>query len=259
MYLTVFVACGAGAAAAPAPLPASSALIHVPQTSSAADPDALYAEREDLDTARLAVEIWQARAAADPTDFESAWKIARAMYWIGGHGPKEGRREDLEVGMKAARRAIALDPDRPEGHFWLAATMGTLAEESGMWTGLRYRGGIKEELGTVLRLDPAFLQGSADRALGRWYYRVPGLFGGSKEKSEQHLRQSLKYNPNSTATLFFLAETLVALDRKEEARAALEKLLAAPEDPEWGPEDREFKRAASTLLAELGEGDKVKG
>lgn len=172
------------------------------------------------------------------------------MYWIGSHGPKEARRADLEVGMKAAREAIALNENRPEGHFWLAATMGKLAEDSRM-AGLRYRGAIKEELETVLRLDPAFQQGSADRALGRWYYRVPGLFGGSKEKSEQHLRQSLKYNPNSTATLFFLAETLIALDRKEEARTTLEKLLAAPADSEWGPEDREFKAAGSKLRGDL--------
>jgi tetratricopeptide (TPR) repeat protein len=255
LYLTVLAACGVSAAFASAPVPASSAVSRPPQTPP--DPDALYAEREDPDKARLAAEIWQARVAADPTDVESAWKIARAMYWIGSHGPKEARRANLETGMKAARQVIALDPTRPEGHFWLAATMGKIAEESGRLTGLRYRGRIKEELETVLRLDPAFQQGSADRALGRWYYRVPGLFGGSKEKSEQHLRQALKYNPNSTATLFFLAETLIALDRKDEARTTLEKLLAVPEDPEWGPEDREFKAAASKLLVELGEG--VKG
>ena len=64
-----------------------------------------------------------------------------------------------------------------------------------MRQGLKYRGEIKEELETVLRLDPAFQEGSADRALGRWYFKVPGLFGGSKKKSEQHLRQSLTYNP----------------------------------------------------------------
>ena len=62
---------------------------------------------------------------------------------------------------------------------------------------MKYRGDIKNELETVLRLDPAFQQGSADRALGRWYFKVPGLFGGSNKKSEEHLRKSLTYNPNS--------------------------------------------------------------
>jgi hypothetical protein len=129
--------------------------------------------------------------------------------------------------------------------------MGALAESFGMRQGLKYRGAIKDELETVLKIDPAFQQGSADRALGRWYNKVPGLFGGSNKKSEEHLRQSLTYNPNSTATLYFLAETLKSEGKNAEARATLEKLLAAPVDPEWTPEDREFKEKGRTLLASL--------
>ena len=69
------------------------------------------------------------------------------------------------------------------------------------------------------RLDPAFQQGSADRALGRWYFKVPGLFGGSNKKSEEHLRKSLTYNPNSSSSHFFLAETLIDMGRT--ARSAI--------------------------------------
>ena len=76
----------------------------------------------------------------------------------------------------------------------------------------------------MLKLDPAFQQGSADRALGRWYFKVPGLFGGSNKKSEEHLRKSLDYNPNSIASRFFLAETLLDMDRKAEARAELQRV-----------------------------------
>ena len=119
--------------------------------------------------------------------------------------------------------------------------MGALAESFGLRAGLKYRKPIKDELETVLRLDPAFQQGSADRALGRWYAKVPGLFGGSNKLAEEHLRASLKYNPNSTASHFFLAELLLDDGRKAEARAELQKVLDAPLDPDWTPEDREFK------------------
>jgi hypothetical protein len=120
-----------------------------------------------------------------------------------------------------------------------------------MRQGLKYRGPIKEALETVLRLDPGYLQGSADRALGRWYYKVPGLFGGSKKKSEEHLRKSLTYNPNSSASHFFLAETLFELDRKNDAIDELKKVIAAPLDPDWEAEDREFKRKAEQRLAQV--------
>jgi hypothetical protein len=129
--------------------------------------------------------------------------------------------------------------------------MGALAESFGLRQGIRYRGAIREALETVLRLDPGFQQGSADRALGRWYYKVPGLFGGDKRKSEAHLRQALTYNAQSVITRLFLAETLVALDRDGEARRELEAAIDAPDDPDWAPEDRAFREQARQLLATL--------
>ena len=217
----------------------------------AGDPDALYARRAELASARQAADIWQARVQQNSKDFESAWKLARARYWLGGHAPEGERRALLEQGMAAARTAIALAPDKPEGHFWLAANMGALAESFGLRQGIKYRGDIKNDLLTVLRLDAAFQQGSADRALGRWYYKVPGLFGGSNRKSEEHLRKSLTYNPSSTASLYFLAETLIDARRKDEARAVLERLIAVPIDPDWAAEDREFKEKGSVLIKTL--------
>jgi tetratricopeptide (TPR) repeat protein len=215
------------------------------------DPDALYKQRETLALAQQAEQIWAVRMRQDAKDFESAWKLARARYWLGTHGPEQARKDYLEGGIAAGRIAIAAAPDKPEGHFWVAANMGALAESFGMRQGLKYRGDIKNELETVLRLDPAFQQGSADRALGRWYYKVPGLFGGSNQKSEEHLRKSLTYNPNSTASLFFLAETLIDLHKKDEARASLQRAIDAPLDPDWAPEDRDFKQKARALITTL--------
>jgi tetratricopeptide (TPR) repeat protein len=219
--------------------------------SAARDPDALYAKREDLASAREAAAIWADRLQKNPRDFEAAWKLARARYWLGGHVPEAERKSVLEAGIAAARTAVALEPNRPEGHFWMAANMGALAESFGLRQGLKYRGDIRDELLTVLRLDPAFQQGSADRALGRWYFKVPAFFGGSRKKSEEHLRRSLMYNPNSTASHYFLAETLLDAGRKDEARAELQKVLDAPLDPDWAPEDREFKEKAQRLISTL--------
>jgi cytochrome c-type biogenesis protein CcmH/NrfG len=217
----------------------------------ATDPDALYAKREDVASAQHAANIWQSRLQQHPNDFESAWKLARASYWIGTQGPEPQRRATLEQGVTAGRAAVKLEPNKPEGHMWLAASMGGLAESFGLRQGLKYRGEIRSELETVIRLDPAYEQGSADRALGRWYYKVPGLFGGSNAKSEEHLRKSLTYNPNSTASLYFLAETLIAEKKKPEAKQTLERCLAAPIAPGWSAEDHDFKRKAEKLVQTL--------
>jgi tetratricopeptide (TPR) repeat protein len=220
--------------------------------SPAADPDALYRNRETRESAVRAADIWATRLADNPKDFESAWKLARAQYWLGTNGlPQDQRRAALEAGIAAAQKAIAIDSQQPEGHFWMAANMGALAESFGMRQGIRYRRPIRDALEIVLKIDPDFQQGSADRGLGRWYFKVPGLFGGSDEKSEEHLRKALSYNPQSVITRLFLAETLIELGRKDEARKHLEAAIAAPVDPEWAPEDRAFREQAKKLLATL--------
>jgi tetratricopeptide (TPR) repeat protein len=224
-------------------------LFYIPVLSQTAD--ALYADRANLASARGAAAAWSDELARTPQAFDAAWKLARLDYWLGGHVPEAEQRRTFETGIEAARKAIALKPDRPEGHFWLAANMGGLAESFGLRQGIKYRKLIKDALETVLRIDPAFQQGSADRAFGRWYFKVPGLFGGSNKQAEAHLRTSLRYNANSTVTHFFLAEVLLDEGRKAEARAELQAVLDAPLDPEWTPEDQEFKTKARRRLATL--------
>ena len=216
------------------------------------DPDALYRNRETLTSARRAEAVWASRLAADPKDFVSAWKLSRTRYWLGTNGlPEVDRKAALEGGIAAARAAQAIEPRKPEGHFWLAANMGALAESFGLRQGIKYRGDIREALERVLSMDPGFQQGSADRALGRWYFKVPGLFGGSNKKSEEHLRTSLTFDPNSIISRLFLAETLVELGRRDDARSELRRALDTPLDPNWTPEDRRFKEQAKQLLQKL--------
>lgn len=221
------------------------------ESAAAQTADALYADRANPASATAASSLWAEALKKDPRDFDAAWKLSRVSYWLGSHAPENERRGHLERGMQAARTAMALAPTRPEGHFWLAANMGTLAESFGVRNGLRYRGPVKDELETVLKLDPAFMNGSADRVLGRWYFRVPRLFGGSNKRAEEHLRASLKYDENSTISRFFLAEVLLDEDRREEARAELQKVVAAPLSEEWAPEDQEYKAKATALIARI--------
>ena len=218
--------------------------------AQAADPDALYQQRENLALAQQASDVWAGRAAAG-RDFEAAWKLARASYWLGTHLPEKDRRAALDRGVKAGELATKLDATKPEGHFWMAANMGALAESYGLTQGIKYRGRIKDALVRVLAINPAWMQGSADRALGWWYHKVPGLFGGSEATAEQHLRKALAYNPRSTATLFFLAEVVAERGRTTEARQLLQQVLDTAVDPDWAPEDRDFKKKAAERMKAL--------
>lgn len=220
---------------------------------TAADPDELYRDRERAASALAAEEIWNNRLAATAGDFESAWKLAKARYWLGTNGPDtpDEKKRWLERGIAAARAATTAKADAVEGYFWLAANMGALADAHGLREGIKYRRPIKEALEKALALQPSYLDGSPDRALGRWYFKVPGLFGGDDHKSEHHLRKALAYKPDSIISLLFLAETLIELDKRTEARTVLRAAIDAAPDPDWAPEDARFKVEARTLLASL--------
>ena len=213
------------------------------------DPEEIYRQREDLVSAKRAAALWAMTAASD---FEAAWKLARASYWIGTHGPEPERRAALERGVTAGEAAARLGPGRPEGHFWLAADMGALAESHGLVQGLKYRGRVRSELERAMAIDPAWQQGSAESALGRWYFEVPRLFGGSRAKAEDHFRRVLDRFPHSKTALSFLAEVLVAEGRIGEARTLLQRVIAAPTiDSDWLPEERDFQRKAAARLPTL--------
>ncbi len=121
---------------------------------------------------------------------------ARATYWLGGHDEPSARR-----GRPRARRR-----GRPPGQpARTVAARGLLLD--GRLHGPARRV-VRHAPGAALprrrsrkrsrrccSSTPPYQNGSADRALGRWYYKVPGLFGGSKKKSEEHLRKSLTYDP----------------------------------------------------------------
>jgi hypothetical protein len=209
------------------------------------DPDALYRHREDLQSALRAADLWAAR---DSRDYDAAWKLARVSYWLGKHLPERARRPSFERGVAAGERAARLETGRPEGHFWLAADMGALAESFGIVPGLRYRSRIRDELQRVLAIDARWQGGSADAALGQWYYEVPRLLGGSSTKAEAHFRSALTYDPQNLVALSSLAELLASSGRNVEAGALLQRLLDAPLSIEWAPEDADFKRRAAESL-----------
>src|SRR6478735_2385994 len=91
-------------------------LMAVPGVAQSAD--ALYADRENIASARRAADIWEGASKGDTGQFEAAWKLARICYWLGGHAPEAEQRPYLEKGIAAGQLAARLQPAKPEGHFW---------------------------------------------------------------------------------------------------------------------------------------------
>jgi hypothetical protein len=218
------------------------------QTRPAENPDDLYRARENLSSAARAADLWAQRSA---TEFDAAWKLSRACYWLGTHLPEQSRRSALDRGVSAGSLAVRLAAGRPEGHFWLAANMGRLAESFGVIQALRFRSRIRAELERVIAIDGAWQGGDAEAALGQWYAEVPRFFGGSRDKAEEHLRRALGFDASNMWALSFLAEMMTDDGKVGEARTLLQRVIDAPFEAEWVPEQRELKEQATVRLKAL--------
>ena len=214
------------------------------------DPDALYRGRQDPANASRAASIWRGRLSADARDYEAAWKLARAEYWLGDHSPEAARKEHYRRGVVAARAATAIEPRRADGHFWLASNLGGVAETAGLAAGLKYRGPIRDEFEAVTRLDPAYEKGGAYCALADYYLEVPALLGGSRTKAEELARRCVALDPTGVTGHYYLGEVLAAQGRPAAARLEWQRALDARVDPDSIPEDTELQARAARRLRE---------
>ena len=220
----------------------------------ATDPDRLYDQRRTERDVRDALAIWQTRGRLRPDDAESAWKEARAWYWLGAHGSGDmpSRIAAFGAGAAAARRAAAAAPAAPEGTFWLAANLGARAERAGRREAMRDRAAIKRALEATLAGTPGRWRAPAERALGRYYAQVPAALGGSLTRAEQHYRAALAASEVGAVTYWYLADVLRAMGRAADATAALRAAVASAEDPDWREEDADARRAARAGLTSSG-------
>ncbi len=211
--------------------------------------DELYAQRQDPGLAQQALARFREAVSLAPDRFETLVRNAQAAYYVGDlAGGNAEKKKLFQEGMDLGKRLIALHPERVEGHYWLGVHTGSYGEARGVLKSLFLKNDIIRAMERSIAIDGAYEQGGAYCVLGRLYYKVPGLFGGSKKRSRQYLETCRRIAPKSSVCLLFLAETYWALDEEEAAIRVLEELLAMEPDPLWVPETAKDKTEGEKLL-----------
>ncbi len=211
--------------------------------------DEFYARRGEAGMAADALAKYREALQLAPGSFEAMVKNLQAMYFIGDHA--NGRDEKQKVfkeAMDLSRRAIALRPDRVEGHYWLGVHTGSYGEARGVLKSLFLKNDIIRAMERSIAIDGSYENAGAYCVLGRLYFKVPGIFGGSKKKSRQYLENCREIAPKSSVCLLFLAETYWSLGEKSLAVRTLEELQAMEPDPLWLPETEKDRQAGALLL-----------
>jgi len=196
--------------------------------------DKLYAEMKDMATAQEALSKYREAAIKAENKFEVFWKLSRILYYIGTR--TESKKEKKIIfgqGLYYAKKAVALEPEKPDGHYWLGVNYGVYGQARGMLKSLSFVKPIKEAMNKVIELDRGYEDGGPDRVLGRVYFKVPGFAGGSKKKSLEHLLKSKELAPNEALTRCYLADALLSFKEVDKAREELEYVLSIESDPRW--------------------------
>ena len=243
-----------------APIPAAAVALLVllaalPALAQAPGPltrqgDELYVERGDLAKAKAALDKYQEALVAKESEYDVYWRMARVEYWIGDHAAtKDDKGKYFGLGVYHGKKAIALEPGKPDGHYWLGVNYGSYGEVKGVLKSLSLVGPIKDEMAKVLAIDPTYEDGGADQLLGRMYFELPGFVGGSNKKSLEHLLKSRDLGPRVGLTRIYLADTYLDMGEVAKARAELESVIAMEPDPRLLPETAQEKEMARKKLA----------
>jgi regulator of microtubule dynamics protein 3 len=136
-------------------------------------------EARDL---RTGLAHYEAALALDSTDYAANWRAAFALLDEGELIPDSlphAERESLFARAEVlARRAVAADSTRPEGHFAVAATVGRAALTMGKKERIRRAKIVRQEALRTLALDPT--HDGAYHVLGRWNAEIMRLSGFSR-------------------------------------------------------------------------------
>jgi tetratricopeptide (TPR) repeat protein len=210
--------------------------------------DALYKDRDqNLQKVKDALQLLRRARVADAENFEVAWKIAKFNYFVGNNTPDEQiRTKAFNEGINAGKAATKLQPNKPDGYFWLGANLGGQAKAN-VIDGAANVGEIKQNMNKVIELQPNYQGATAYVALAQVELQTRGMLGGDADKAVELLEKALSLEKNNSFIYLYLAEAYLATGRKAEARKMLDTLAKLPLDPEYAAERRETDEKAAKL------------
>ncbi|MBI2712456.1 MAG: hypothetical protein HYX41_06335 [Bdellovibrio sp.] len=186
---------------------------------------------------------------------------SRALYWKGTHLKDQEQVKEVHLqGQGKADAAAKLKPTYADAHYYAGINLARWGEANGILPSLSKLGALKNymalaskqttrsgaEGGTVDGYGPS-------RVLGRIFYKLPVVFGGSRKKSLEHLKTAFDNAKDLALNVVYYAETLSKGSDAEKAEAIkiLDELLA--NNPETYNKDR-----IPENLEEFKEGQKLR-
>ncbi len=211
--------------------------------------DELYAQRSDPAKAQAAVETFSQAVAAEPANIKAVEGLSAALYWVGEHLTDKKEREAVHAkGMDAAEKLIAAHPKSAVGYYRRGVHQVRILK---LTRNTKLIDPVKEDMAKVLEIDPSYEGGGASRVLGRLYFSLPWIMGGSNKKAIKNLTKAVELGPKLYLNHVYLAEVLIKQKKTEEAKKLIETVLSGTPEDNYKPEFEECKAQAEKLKAGL--------
>ncbi len=214
-----------------------------------------YKNRHIKGNPRRALRLYEKIIGIDPS-YAAYWEGARAVWFVGDielrKAPRRQRAKMFEKGISWSRKAVALEPNRAEGHLWLGILLGLHAVSKSVFRQMSVAREIRQSAERAIKLDPGVECGAGLNLLGSYYQELPTALGGDDRRAVKLLEKAVKICPIDPYHHISLAQALRDLDEDERARSQLEWVMTHdPPEPGWGPEYRFARERAQELLAEM--------
>jgi tetratricopeptide (TPR) repeat protein len=180
-------------------------------------------------------------------------QLARTCFIVGQLTPKKYSEAFYHKGRIYAEMLIHENPNRVEGHYWLALNLCGRADAGGYMLARRLLPQIVEELKKAVALDGGYDQAGPHRVLGRIYYEAPGwpMSVGDISKSLEHLLAAVRLAPENSTNHLFLAQTMYRLHYTSLAQQQLEQVLKSTQYALTPQNLKDDQKEARRLLVEM--------
>lgn len=209
--------------------------------------DGFYNERHNKYSAVLAVGRYGQIAHKEPENIEAVWKLGRATWFLGEFHPTCKKSNMYKESMDYFKVVSEKNDSSAELYLWYGSIIGLYGQERGVMQSLFLLDSIKKNLQKSISLNPVIDGGGAYRAMGRLYFTLPPIVGGSNEKSLEYLKKAEEITPHPI-TLMCIADTLIAMKEKTAAKEALNELINLKLEGEWVPETMGYIPKAKAKL-----------
>jgi tetratricopeptide (TPR) repeat protein len=213
--------------------------------------DDLYHRRGEPGAVREAVMILSGTGGSAQR-YEVQWRLSRALFFLGQEAnSRESARQLYSAGIGAGERAVELNYERVEGHFWVGVNLSLFASVSHNIRGVRALRWARSELKRAAAINECYHDAGPLRVLGRLEHKAPRILGGNLKRSRKLLDRALAIAPRNSVTLAYAAELAMELGNRDNALSLLNRIIESPPDAEWEFENQRDRILARSLIDQL--------